>query len=35
LALPAQQSGSDLLDAYVEPLRTLGKELGILGDIYF
>lgn len=29
-----KQSGSDLLDAYVETLRTLGKERGILGDIY-
>lgn len=29
-----KQSGSDLLDAYVEALRTLGKEHGILGDIY-
>ncbi|CPS21263.1 type I restriction-modification system methyltransferase subunit [Mycobacteroides abscessus subsp. abscessus] len=29
-----KQSGSDLLDAYVEALRTLGKERGILGDIY-
>lgn len=26
-----KQSGSDLLDAYVEALRTLGKERGILG----
>lgn len=29
-----KQSGSDLLDAYVEALRTLGKERGILADIY-
>lgn len=29
-----KQSGSDLLDVYVEALRTLGKERGILGDIY-
>lgn len=29
-----KQSGSDLLDAYVEALRTLGKEHGILGDIF-
>ncbi len=28
------QSGSDLLDAYVEALRTLGKQTGILGDIF-
>lgn len=29
-----KQSGTDLLDAYVEGLRLLGKERGILGDIY-
>jgi type I restriction enzyme M protein len=29
-----KQSGSDLLDAYIEALRTLGKERGMLGDIY-
>jgi type I restriction enzyme M protein len=29
-----RQSGSDLLDAYVEALRALGKERGILGDIF-
>ncbi|WP_459964223.1 class I SAM-dependent DNA methyltransferase, partial [Mycobacterium avium] len=29
-----KQSGSELLDAYVEALRTLGKEHGLLGDIY-
>ncbi len=29
-----KQSGSDLLDAYIEALRTLGKERGLLGDIY-
>jgi type I restriction enzyme M protein len=29
-----KQSGTDLLDAYVEALRTLGKERGILGDIF-
>ncbi|MBI2059204.1 MAG: SAM-dependent DNA methyltransferase [Nitrospirae bacterium] len=28
------QSGSDLLDGYVDILRKLGKEKGILGDIY-
>lgn len=27
-------SGSDLLDTYVEALRTLGKERGLLGDIF-
>jgi type I restriction enzyme M protein len=27
-------SGTDLLDAYVETLRTLGKQPGILGDIF-
>jgi type I restriction enzyme M protein len=27
-------SGSDLTDAYADVLRTLGKERGILGDIY-
>lgn len=29
-----KQSGTDLLDQYVEALRILGKEPGILGDIY-
>ncbi len=29
-----QQSGTDLSDAYVDALRTLGKRPGILGDIY-
>jgi type I restriction enzyme M protein len=29
-----QHSGSDLLDAYVDALRALGKEHGILGDIF-
>jgi len=29
-----KQSGSDLLDAYVEALRTLGRERGLLGDIF-
>ena len=29
-----KQSGTDLLDAYVEALRTLGKQPGILGDIF-
>ncbi len=29
-----QHSGTDLSDAYVDALRTLGKESGILGDIY-
>ncbi|WP_432941538.1 N-6 DNA methylase [Kribbella sp. CA-253562] len=29
-----KQSGTDLLDAYIEALRTLGKEHGILGDIF-
>lgn len=29
-----KQSGTDLLDAYVEALRLLGRELGILGDIF-
>ncbi|GAB1811851.1 class I SAM-dependent DNA methyltransferase [Mycobacterium sp. MUNTM1] len=29
-----KQSGSGLLDAYTEALRVLGKERGILGDIY-
>jgi type I restriction enzyme M protein len=28
------RSGTDLLDRYVEVLRTLGKERGILGDIF-
>jgi type I restriction enzyme M protein len=29
-----KQSGTDLLDAYVEALRLLGKQSGILGDIF-
>lgn len=29
-----RQSGTDLLDTYIEALRTLGKEPGILGDIF-
>jgi type I restriction enzyme M protein len=29
-----QHSGTDLSDAYVDALRTLGKHPGILGDIY-
>jgi len=29
-----KQNGTDLLDAYVEALRLLGKEHGILGDIF-
>ena len=29
-----KQSGTELLDAYVEALRTLGKQPGILGDIF-
>ena len=29
-----QHSGTDLSDAYVDALRTLGKQRGILGDIY-
>jgi type I restriction enzyme M protein len=29
-----QHSGTDLSDAYVDALRTLGKQQGILGDIY-
>lgn len=29
-----KQSGVDLLDAYVEALRLLGKKSGILGDIF-
>jgi len=29
-----QQSGTELSDAYVDALRTLGKQPGILGDIY-
>ena len=29
-----KQSGTDLLDQYVEALRILGKQQGILGDIY-
>jgi type I restriction enzyme M protein len=42
LELPAEtdwpnlrkQSGTELLDTYVESLRTLGKQPGILGDIF-
>src|SRR5262249_45099163 len=29
-----KQSGTALLDAYVEALRTLGKQTGMLGDIF-
>jgi type I restriction enzyme M protein len=29
-----KQSGTDLLDAYIEALRILGKQHGILGDIF-
>jgi type I restriction enzyme M protein len=29
-----KQRGTDLLDTYIEALRTLGKETGILGDIF-
>jgi type I restriction enzyme M protein len=29
-----KQSGTELLDSYVETLRILGKEKGILGDIF-
>jgi type I restriction enzyme M protein len=29
-----KQSGTELLDAYVEALRLLGREPGILGDIF-
>jgi type I restriction enzyme M protein len=29
-----QHSGTDLSDAYIDALRTLGKQPGILGDIY-
>ena len=29
-----KQSGTDLLDAYIEALRILGRERGILGDIF-
>jgi type I restriction enzyme M protein len=29
-----KQSGTELLDAYIEALRTLGKQPGILGDIF-
>src|SRR6266508_3053012 len=31
LVLP---NGTDLSDAYVDALRTLGKQQGILGDVY-
>ncbi|MGO9154889.1 N-6 DNA methylase [Mycobacterium sp.] len=42
IELPAQtdwpylreQSGTELLDAYIDALRVLGKEHGILGDIF-
>ena len=30
----ASMSGTELLDAYIEALRTLGKQPGILGDIF-
>src|SRR6187200_2165862 len=29
-----EQSGTDLTDAYVEALRVLGRQDGILGDIF-
>ena len=29
-----KQSGTDLVDAYEDALRTLGKQPGILGDIF-
>src|SRR5438552_17370551 len=29
-----KQSGTDLTDAYVEALRLLGRQSGILGDIF-
>lgn len=29
-----KQSGTELIDAYIEALRILGKEQGILGDIF-
>jgi type I restriction enzyme M protein len=29
-----KQSGTELLDTYIEALRTLGKQPGILGDIF-
>jgi type I restriction enzyme M protein len=29
-----QQSGTELLDSYIEALRILGKQSGILGDIF-
>lgn len=29
-----KQSGTELLDTYVEALRILGRQPGILGDIY-
>src|ERR1700746_3402 len=31
---PRKQSGTELLDAYTDSLRTLGREAGILGDIF-
>src|SRR4029450_826061 len=31
---PRKQAGTELLDSYVETLRILGKEHGILGDIF-
>src|SRR5512133_557021 len=30
----AQKTGTDLTDHYIDVLRTLGKQKGILGDIY-
>src|SRR6266478_2157722 len=29
-----QESGTELLDHYVEALRTLGKQRGLLGDVF-
>ena len=29
-----KESGSDLLDTYIEILRTLGRQKGMLGDIF-
>ena len=29
-----EKSGTDLTDTYVDLLRTLGKETGLIGDIY-
>src|ERR1700738_5176638 len=31
---PRQKSGTDLTDSYTDLLRALGKEAGLLGDIY-